>query len=225
MAWVLPGGRVAALKSSLGSNESHGKRRTAKDKRYAVDKALQEPEFRTMSDRAIAEICRVSPTFAGRRKKALEKATVHVDSSSKEQEPDRRRGRDGKIRRVPKSSTRKNPGDGEPEETDEPTTSGTSHTEDGGDAIAPGNQEAGGSNAGASQGLPPRAEVGFDPKLRWKEFRAFLEKEYTIWPPDFRPILVQNVRSAVENWEASASEPILVDGLENSAPPESPDAA
>lgn len=97
-ARIFPGGRLGGLKAALGANETHGLRRSVEDKRYAVDKALRE--FVELSDRAIAEMCHVSPTFvAGRRD--LQKTTVHVDSSSGDEQP-KRLGRDGKARRQPR---------------------------------------------------------------------------------------------------------------------------
>ena len=101
-AEVFQGGRLEALKKSLGSNHTHGQRRTRADKVYAVNKAFQE--FHRESDRIIAEICRVSPTFVGRCRKALvPSSTVHVDSW-KGADKGKRRGRDGRTRRVPKRS-------------------------------------------------------------------------------------------------------------------------
>jgi hypothetical protein len=99
-AEVFQGGRLQALERSLGSNQAHGQRRTAADKEYAVLKAFRE--FNDRSDRTIAGMCGVSPTFVGKCRKQVEQAsTVHVDSSSKA-ESKKRRGADGKSRRVPK---------------------------------------------------------------------------------------------------------------------------
>lgn len=91
---VQEGGRIEALKHSLGSNDEHGYRRTAEDKRYAVTKALQE--FKSHSDRSIAKLCQVSPTLVGQVRQQL---TVQMDSSG---EADKRIGEDGKSRRVPR---------------------------------------------------------------------------------------------------------------------------
>lgn len=90
------GGRLQALKHSLGSNDQHGYRRSPADKRYAVTKALQE--FKNQSDRSIAELCRVSPTLVGQ---VRQESTVQMDSSGKVEE-EKRVGKDGKVRRVPR---------------------------------------------------------------------------------------------------------------------------
>ena len=93
------GGRIDALKHSLGSNTEHGYRRTPADKRYAVGKALAE--FPDLSSRMIAELCRVSPTFVGEIRKNSQMSTVHVDSSG-DSALEKRVGQDGKARRVPR---------------------------------------------------------------------------------------------------------------------------
>lgn len=101
---VHQGGRLDALKAALGANETHGLRRSIEDKRFAVGKALTE--FSDLSDRAIAELCHVSPTSVGERRKLLP-PTVHVDSSP-DAEPEKRRGRDGKTRRKPSAAAKDN---------------------------------------------------------------------------------------------------------------------
>jgi hypothetical protein len=58
-AVVHAGGRREALRFALGANVAHGLRRTNKDKRKAVEVALRE--FPSLSNRAIAELCKVSP--------------------------------------------------------------------------------------------------------------------------------------------------------------------
>jgi hypothetical protein len=96
---VRKGDRLAALEASLKSNHTHGSRRTAEDKIYAVDKALRE--FQGRSDRMVAEMCGVSPTFVGKRRELMpEPSTVHVDSSAKPA-PKTRVGRDGRCRKLP----------------------------------------------------------------------------------------------------------------------------
>lgn len=101
---VRRGGRLEALEAALGANETHGLRRSNEDKRFAVDKALSE--FSDRADRVIAALCHVSPTFVGQRRDKLqsEPATVNVDSSTKGKKRAKRRGRDGKVRRVPDAS-------------------------------------------------------------------------------------------------------------------------
>jgi hypothetical protein len=97
-ARVWTGGPLDAFIAAVGANETHGYRRTVEHKRYAVDETLRK--FPDYSDRAISEMCHVSPTFVGHQRKALKTSTVHVDSSSAER-PLKRRGKDGKLRRVP----------------------------------------------------------------------------------------------------------------------------
>jgi hypothetical protein len=57
-AIVHSGGRREALKCALGANSGFGLRRTNKDKRKAVEVAIRE--FARLSNRAIAELCKVS---------------------------------------------------------------------------------------------------------------------------------------------------------------------
>jgi len=87
LAIVHAGGRREALKFALGSNAAHGLRRTNKDKRKAVEIALRE--YPKLSNRAIAELCKVSPGM--------------VDEMRNTQLPklgSSRIGKDGKVRRV-----------------------------------------------------------------------------------------------------------------------------
>jgi hypothetical protein len=96
---VRVGNRLEALEASLKSNHAHGLRRSAADKCYAVDKALKE--FPDRSDRMVAEMCGVSPTFVGKRRELVpEPSTVHEDSSAKPAAKTRV-GRDGKRRKLP----------------------------------------------------------------------------------------------------------------------------
>ena len=75
---VRPGGQSAALVWALGANAEHGLKRTAEDKRKAVEVALKE--FPNESDRAIARMCKVSPTTVG-NVKASNNATVQMDTN------------------------------------------------------------------------------------------------------------------------------------------------
>lgn len=58
---VREGGRREALLHAVGSNATHGKRRTNEDKRRAVELVLGLKE--KLSNRKIAELCAVSPRF------------------------------------------------------------------------------------------------------------------------------------------------------------------
>lgn len=66
-AHVRKGGRLDALEAALSINGTHGLRPSSADKKFAVDRALVE--FPDRADRAIAVMCRVSPTFVGERRK------------------------------------------------------------------------------------------------------------------------------------------------------------
>jgi hypothetical protein len=66
---VRKGTRIDALKFALGCNSEHGYRRTHADKRNAVTIALKE--FTNMTDRLIAEMCKVSHVMVGDMRKSL----------------------------------------------------------------------------------------------------------------------------------------------------------
>lgn len=93
VADVRQGTRRDAILYSVGANGAHGLRRTNADKRRAVETLLRDEEWRTKSDRWIAEACGVGNKFVGDRRREL--CTEH----SSESEP--RVGQDGKTRRVP----------------------------------------------------------------------------------------------------------------------------
>ena len=59
-ATVHTGNRHDALLHALGSNETHGYRRTDADRRYAVLTMLTDQEWQQWSDREIARQCHVS---------------------------------------------------------------------------------------------------------------------------------------------------------------------
>lgn len=92
MAEIRVGGRIDALKYSLGANHRHGLRRTNADKHHAVGLALGE--FDSWSDRALADICGVSQPFVGNIRRQL----ITVISS-------KRLGKDGRSRRMPVTGT------------------------------------------------------------------------------------------------------------------------
>jgi hypothetical protein len=73
---VRQGTRREAVLHSVGSNDTHGLRRTNEDKRRAVTTLLSDAEWSRWSDRAIAKRCAVSHEFV-RQIRAL---TVNVDS-------------------------------------------------------------------------------------------------------------------------------------------------
>lgn len=60
------GGLRDAILHSVGANAEHGYRRTNEDKRRAVLKLLNDPEWSDWSDREIARMCRVDHELVGR---------------------------------------------------------------------------------------------------------------------------------------------------------------
>lgn len=67
------GDRRAALLFAVAANATHGARRTAADKRRAVETLLSDPEWSQWSDRMIAERVGVSPTTVGTIRAQLSK--------------------------------------------------------------------------------------------------------------------------------------------------------
>jgi hypothetical protein len=92
LAELHDGDRRDAQLYAAGANAAHGARRTRADVRRAVLTLLTDPEWRAWSDREVATRCAVSPTTVGKFRAQLSK----LDSRSG------RRGKDGKVRRVPK---------------------------------------------------------------------------------------------------------------------------
>ena len=206
-AEVFLGSRLDALEKSLGSNATHGQRRTTADKAYAVTKALRE--FKDRSDRAIAVICAVSPTFVGTCRKDLEQpSTVHADSSTQD-EPEKRRGRDGKARRAPKKrskateTARSSAGD---QPTQRPEENGSTRDHGDGDEST-GKPTDGAEDSSTAPHQSKTDHADFDPKARWHQLRDILEKEYASGPEGFRSILVHNIRGCLEEWDAKGEPP------------------
>jgi len=196
-AEVFPGGRLEALEKSLGSNQTHGHRRTAADKEYAVKKALVE--FSDRSDRMIATMCGVSATFVGKCRKAGEQATtVHVDSSE-EGKPKKRRGRDGKERKVSKrSKPPKKQEAAEDAQSTKPTAQEAASEADGGagqtDRISGLRQLVSEVQSGLASALEENLQQGVTEILR--EHLVWCRSKWTMlsgngdWPadPDHRPL-------------------------------------
>lgn len=84
------GGKEGAIKFALSANAKHGLKRNTADKIKAVGVAFER--FAGLSDRAIADLCAVSPTFVGKHRPQLST----VDSCQ-------RKGLDGKTRNLPAS--------------------------------------------------------------------------------------------------------------------------
>lgn len=96
MVEVRQGDRAAALKAALVANAVHGLRRSNRDKKRAIDVAIQE--FPNLSARQYAEMCDVSPDLASR---VLRGQVSEKDTST----PMTRLGKDGK--RYPATPRRK----------------------------------------------------------------------------------------------------------------------
>jgi len=69
---VRPGGRQEALEHALQANERHGLRRTAADRRLACERALTNDRLRCMSDRQLANVCRVDRRMVSKVRAQLE---------------------------------------------------------------------------------------------------------------------------------------------------------
>jgi hypothetical protein len=89
---VRKGNRMDALRHAITSNTAHGLPRSNADKRRSVEVALKE--FADLSDRAIADMCRVSQPLVGTVRRELK--TIITSS---------RLGKDGKRRKLPKRTT------------------------------------------------------------------------------------------------------------------------
>lgn len=98
---VRKGTQRDAILFAVGANRSHGLKRTNADKRKAVGMLLADPEWAGQSDRWLAETAGVAHPFVAKLREEL----VTVTSSP---EPQKRRGKDGKVREVkPKTAARK----------------------------------------------------------------------------------------------------------------------
>jgi len=78
------GTRRDAVLFAVGTNATHGLRRSDDDKRKAVRMVLEDEEWGQWSDRRIAEVTNTSPTFVGKVRESLKPAepanpSVHVD--------------------------------------------------------------------------------------------------------------------------------------------------
>lgn len=91
LATINQGTARDAILHAAGANAHHGLRRTDDDKRRAVQRLLKDNEWSKWSDREIARICHVSPTFVGNLRRTLQETlnnealTVHVDSEGSDE--------------------------------------------------------------------------------------------------------------------------------------------
>ncbi len=70
-AEVLDGDARQAILHGIGSNASHGLRRTQADKRRAVERLLRDEEWGTWSDRKIAKLAKVDHKTVGKIRREL----------------------------------------------------------------------------------------------------------------------------------------------------------
>lgn len=91
---VYNGGKREAILHAVGSNTTHGLRRSNSDKRRAVEMLLRDEQWSKWSDRQIADQCGVSGPFVGDVRRAMTPAQVQTVSTC--DEPKTRTGRDGK---------------------------------------------------------------------------------------------------------------------------------
>lgn len=92
-----------AILFAAGDNQTNGLRRTNDDKRKAVRTLLVDGEWGKRSDRWIAEQCGVGDKLVGEVRNQLRENAVETDS------PEKRVGRDGKKRAVPKKKPKAKP--------------------------------------------------------------------------------------------------------------------
>jgi len=79
-----------AIKYSLSANRGHGIRRTNQDKRFAVERALQDGEWGMYSDNQLARLCGISaPTAAKYRRQLEDKGAIEPTTT--------RIGADGEV--------------------------------------------------------------------------------------------------------------------------------
>lgn len=135
------GDRFDAIAYAVGANRTNGLRRTNADKQMAVRAALSLERLATWSDRAIAELVGVDhKTVASMRAPA----TGELPQLSANAE--KRTGRDGKSRHVPKSQTPRVAARGD----DRPSMPSPSRIETVGHASEPVNEKGGSHGAAPS---------------------------------------------------------------------------
>ena len=85
-ALVYEGTKRDAILYAAGCNDSHGLRRSDKDKRRAVGMLLLDEEWRGWSDRVLGRACKVSPSLVGRVRASLSRVDSEGGSTSKRRE-------------------------------------------------------------------------------------------------------------------------------------------
>ena len=106
---VLEGDRRDALLNAMGANHHHGLRRTNETKRRAVLTAIEDPEWAKMSDRWIADACKVSHPFVAAIRQSIANSSTQTHAPQEEGEVETvttsktRTGADGKSYPAPGS--------------------------------------------------------------------------------------------------------------------------
>lgn len=109
---VRTGEKRDAILFACGANRDHGLRRTNADKRRAVERLLDDPEWGKWSDGKVAEAAAVSRPFVSGLRGQLETVSSRKNANPKKpevsenpppqkSEPETRIGRDGKERKAP----------------------------------------------------------------------------------------------------------------------------
>lgn len=98
LADVIEGDRSQALVHALGSNQSHGLRRSNADKRRCVEMALEQ--WPKQSSREIAKLCGVGHTMVDEFRKQLA-SDASSPSETSSTPINSRIGADGKVRQMP----------------------------------------------------------------------------------------------------------------------------
>ena len=70
-AEICKGSRRDAIIAAAGANDSHGLRRTASDKRRAIEILLRDPEWAKWSDREVGKACAVDHKTVGKVRREL----------------------------------------------------------------------------------------------------------------------------------------------------------
>lgn len=92
-AIVTPGTYKDALKAAARANDTNGLQRSRADKRRAVTRIMQEPEWASLSDSIIADMCAVTSRFVGNmRAEMVNAGTVKPVTQ--------RQGKDGRVTNI-----------------------------------------------------------------------------------------------------------------------------
>jgi hypothetical protein len=97
---VHKGGLREAVLFSCGDNAAHGLRRSAADKRKAVETLLKDREWSKYSNRKVAEVCHVSYEFVRRMRPEAHSTDNGCQLKPGSEDP-KRIGKDGKSRKQP----------------------------------------------------------------------------------------------------------------------------